>query len=165
MNQEMFAQLNQQISNEFHNSFVYLSISNFYQQQKFLGLAHHYRKQSDEERYHALKINDYLLKFESDYEITPPVSSDIQEWDNLFIPLDASLALEKLTTEQINRLVSFAIQQNDYATEEFLQWYVTEQVNEEFEANYMIRQARLNGVYNELTLRLFNDRLVDQQLH
>lgn len=159
MNQEMFAQLNAQVSNELYNSFVYLSISNFYYQQKMNGLGKHYKQQYEDERSHAQKFIDYLLKFELGNTIELPVASPANTWDDLFVPLDRALALEQTTTTQIDKLTKLAISFEDFATQELLQWFSKEQVNEEFEANTMIAQAKLNGSYDELALRLLNDKL------
>ena len=160
MKQEILQALNKQISNEFFNSFLYLSISNFYYQQKFDGLGKHYKSQSDEERGHAQKIIDYLLKFELGQDIKLPLVSPTQEWSSLYLPLDAALELEKVTTQQINELMLLTIENDDYSTQDFLQWYVDEQVTEEHEANYMLAQAKLDGAYNGLALRLLNDSLL-----
>lgn len=159
MTPEMFNAINNQIAHEFYNSFVYLSISNFYFKLKMKGLGKHFKKQSDEEREHAQKFIDYLLQFEMEQDIKLPLLSPTQEWSNVFMPLDAALALEKTTTEQINELMKQAVAIEDYATQDLLQWYVDEQVQEEHQANDLIAQAKLGGTYNDLALLLINDKL------
>jgi len=156
----MFQNLNDQINNEFYNSLVYLTISNFYAQQKFNGLAALFKKQSEEEKGHAQKFIDYLLKFESGQEIKIDVKPPAQEWKNLYLPFEAALALEKTTTKEIIELMKLAIKYEDFAAQDLLQWYVTEQVQEEYQFNDLIAQLKLSGSYNDLALRLLNDRLL-----
>lgn len=162
MKQEMIKELNNQITHELYNSFVYLSISNFYFLQKMYGLGKYYKKQSDEERCHAQKIIDFLLQFELDQNIDLSLISPTQDWNNLYMPLDVSLSLEITTTKQIWDLMDKAMQLEDYETQDFLQWFIDEQVQEEHQANYIITQAKLDGTYNGLALRLLDDNLKDK---
>jgi len=161
MNQQMFEAVNMQIGHEIYNSFVYLSMSNFYYQQKMDGLGKHYKNQSKEEMGHAQKFIDYLLKFDFEQQIKLPIVTPTQEWNNVFMPLDSALALEQKTTSQINELMKMSVDTNDYATQELLQWFIAEQVQEENQARDIIMQAKLDGSYNPLALRLLNDSLQD----
>jgi ferritin len=160
MNKEIFSKINEQIVSELYNSLIYLSISNFYYQQKFDGLGAYFKKQSTEEKEQAEKFIDYLLKFEIGQQIALAPIPPVPEWQNLFIPLDASLSLEQSTTSQINALMELATNTSDYATIDVLQWFINEQVKEENQLNYLITQAKLDGSYNPLALRLLNDELL-----
>ena len=121
--------LNEQVKNEFRASAQYTAISAYFESEGLPALAAHFSLQSAEERTHALKFVKYLL----DAGARPVIQgfSDIRN-DFLTATDAVSCALESelMVTRQINDLVATAVRNNDYMTNTFLQWFVTEQLEE-----------------------------------
>lgn len=163
MTPEMFKMLNQQANNEMYNHFVYMTMANLYHKAKFNGLAEEFERQSADEYHHSKKIREYLLKFDIEQNVEFTQLEPMPMLDDLFAPLTLSLAIEKTTTNQINALMDKAIELNDHETQSFLQWFVDEQLAEEHEASYRIEQAKLDGDFNPLALRLYNDAMISIQ--
>lgn len=121
--------LNQQIVNEMHASLQYLAIASYFDSEGLPELAGHFNRQSNEEREHALKFVKYLHDAG-----TRPVFKSIPEVRNDFNSatdaVQCALEGEIKVTNQINDLVGLAHKNNDYMTHTFLQWFVTEQLEE-----------------------------------
>lgn len=121
--------LNQQIVNEMHASLQYLAIASYFDAEGLPELAGHFNRQSNEEREHALKFVKYLHDAG-----TRPIFKGIPDVRNDFSsPTDAvqcAFEGEVKVTNQINDLVGLSHKENDYMTHTFLQWFVTEQLEE-----------------------------------
>ena len=121
--------LNNQIQNEFQASAQYVAIAAYFDSEGLPALAAHFYKQSEEERMHALKFVKYLLDAGA-----KPVIKGIPDLRNDFgsasDAVQCALDSELKVTHQINELVATATQNNDYMTITFLQWFVTEQLEE-----------------------------------
>lgn len=121
--------LNQQIINEMQASLQYTAIASYFDSEGLPALAGHFTRQSDEERMHALKFVKYLLDAGSRpiFKGIPDVRNDFA---NASEAVQCALDHELKVTQQINDLVATAAKQNDYMTHTFLQWFVTEQLEE-----------------------------------
>lgn len=136
--------LNNQINAEIASTYLYLSMSAYFEAKNFRGLAKWMEVQAREEWKHAMKIfaqvNDrggrVILK-----QIDAPPS----EWKSVLDVFEHVLAHEIKVTEKIHALVKLAINECDYATQAFLQWFVTEQVEEEATAMLVVEKLRLSG--------------------
>ncbi|MBX3169313.1 MAG: ferritin [Candidatus Eremiobacteraeota bacterium] len=121
--------LNQQIVNEMHASLQYLAIASYFDDEGLPELAGHFSRQSEEERQHALKFVKYLHDAG-----TRPVFKGIPDVRNDFSSatdaVQCALDGEIKVTNQINDLVGLSHRENDYMTHTFLQWFVTEQLEE-----------------------------------
>ena len=140
----MQAAINDQIKHEFYSSFLYLSMSASFEPRTLPGCAHWMRAQSQEEQEHALKFFDFLNDRGGSVELQaldqPP--SEFQS------PLDAfqqALDHERKVTSLIHRLYELALKEGDYATQAHLQWFITEQVEEEKNASQIIEQIKMTG--------------------
>ncbi|MCE7873198.1 ferritin [bacterium CPR1] len=121
--------LNRQVTNEFHAHTQYVAIATYFDDQGLPELAGHFYKQSEEERAHAMKFVRYIL----DAGARPTISGipDIKnDFSSASEAVKFALDQELKVTEQINDLVRLAIEKSDYTTHTFLQWFVTEQVEE-----------------------------------
>nr|WP_293838766.1 ferritin [uncultured Arsenicibacter sp.] len=123
--------LNQQIQMEFESSSKYLAMASWCDRNGFEFSAGFFYKQSDEERQHGLKIFHYLCD-QGVVAITPAVGAVQIEFDTLRSVFEAALEQEITVTNAINRIIATCRRENDYITEEFLRWYVKEQMEEEF---------------------------------
>ena len=160
--EKMLAAINDQINYELYSGYLYLSMSAWYASINLPGCANWMRVQEQEERFHALKFYDYVIARGGDVKLTaidgPPVA-----WDKPVDPFKAGYAHELTVTERINNLKALAMAEQDFATVTFLDWYVTEQVEEEANADNIIKQFALIGddrsalfmLDRELALRVF----------
>jgi ferritin len=125
----ILAPLNQQVTNEFHAHTQYVAIATYFDDMGLPELAGHFYHQSEEEREHAMKFVRYILDAGCRPTITgiPDIKNDFASAsDAVQFALDQELKV----TEQINDLVRLSIEKSDYTTHTFLQWFVTEQVEE-----------------------------------
>ena len=122
-----------QINKELWSAYLYADIARFYASKDLDGLHHWFEKQAKEEYEHAEKFGDYLLEIGAEYKLLPIEGPDY-EFKDLREPLVFQLEHEKLVTSLIHNLMKVAKEENDYATESFLRWYVDEQVEEESNA-------------------------------
>lgn len=155
ISQAMVAALNHQVKHEFFSSYLYLSMAAYCEQQGLFGFAHWMKLQADEERGHGMKIYDYLLD-----NGVPVVLEAIEQPPTAFgSPLQTFRAVldhERSITQRIHNLVAQAKEEHDFRTEVFLQWYVTEQLEEE--KNAMDILQRIEIVEERMTAVLFIDK-------
>ncbi len=121
--------LNQQIVNEMHASLQYLAIASYFDSEGLPVLAAHFNRQSNEERAHALKFVKYLHDAGTRpvFKSIPDVRNDFKSATDA---VQCALEGEVKVTNQINDLVGLSHKENDYMTHTFLQWFVTEQLEE-----------------------------------
>jgi len=129
--------LNEQIAYEFAASQQYVALAVFYDIETLPRLAAFFYAQAVEERNHALMMVQYLLDADSDVEI-PAVAGPENQFGNIVEPVELALAQEKRVTEQINALAGVAREHGDYASEQFMQWFIKEQVEEVASMNELL---------------------------
>lgn len=136
--------LNEQINKELYSAYLYLAMSAFCEASSLPGFARWMRIQAEEESAHAMRFFDHvndrggrvLLKA---IEAPPPV------WKSPLEMFEDVLAHEKKVTGMINRLYELAVKENDYASQMELQWFITEQVEEEKSASDVVEQLKTIG--------------------
>jgi ferritin len=123
------AAFNAQVGHELANSNQYVAIAAWFDGESLKGLAKLFYKQAEEEREHAMKFVEFILDAGGKVEI--PAIPAVQ---NAFASAEAAARLaldaEERTTDQINDLMTLAIAEKNYAAQNFLQWFVNEQVEE-----------------------------------
>ncbi|MFN8193909.1 MAG: ferritin [Nocardioidaceae bacterium] len=122
-------QLNAQIGNELFAHNQYLAIAAFYDGLTMPQMAAFFYAQAAEEREHGLMMVQYLLDTDSPVEI-PGVEGPVVGFDDVLAPVELALRQEQTVTEQINALLRTAREEFDFASEQFMQWFVKEQVEE-----------------------------------
>ena len=122
-------QLNAQIGNELAAHNQYLSCAVYYDALTMPQMAALFYAQALEERDHALMMVRYLLDTDAEV-VVPGVESPVAAFDDVVAPVALALAQEKRVTEQINGLLRTAREESDFASEQFLQWFIKEQVEE-----------------------------------
>lgn len=122
-------QLNIQIGNEFAAHSQYLSCAVYYDGETMPQMAAFFYAQALEERDHALMMVQYLLDTDADVVI-PGVEAPVATFADVVEPVALALAQEKRVTEQINGLLRVARDESDFASEQFMQWFIKEQVEE-----------------------------------
>jgi ferritin len=144
MKQAMINPFNEQIQSEFTASQQYIAIAIYFDEMGLVELAQFFYRQSEEERMHAMKFVQFMLDSE-----TRPLVPSVPELKNSFNnPADAvqfALDQERKVTDQIDNLVSLSLAEGDHASNNFLQWFVTEQVEEVATMSTLLQTIRLAG--------------------
>jgi ferritin len=121
--------LTQQIAHEFAASQQYVAIAVHYDDQTLPRLAAFFYAQSVEERNHAMMMVQYLLDVDAPASI-PGVEAPKVEFDDIVAPVALALDQERRVSEQIGALAGLARDEGDYMGEQFMQWFIKEQVEE-----------------------------------
>lgn len=147
--------INQHINAEIYSSYLYLSMSTYCESVDLPGFAHWMRIQSQEEYTHAMKLVSYLEDRDSRVTLLP-IEQPPVEFDSVEDVMRRTLAHEQHVSHLINDLYGVAVQANDYASQIMLQWFVSEQVEEEKTARDVI--AALEMVKGRSDALLLLDR-------
>ena len=121
--------LNEQIAHEFAAHQQYVAIAVHYDGLTMPQLAGLFYRQALEERDHAMMMVRYLLDTDSTVDI-PGVAAPRNDFDDIVAPVRLALDQEKRVSEQINALTAVAREEHDYASDQFMQWFIKEQVEE-----------------------------------
>ena len=122
-------QLNVQIGNELAAHNQYLACAVYYDALTMPQMATFFYEQALEERAHAMMMVQYLL--DTDMEVViPGVEAPRSDFADVVAPVELALGQERRVTEQINSLLRIAREENDFASEQFMQWFIKEQVEE-----------------------------------
>lgn len=135
---QMEERLNQHLNEEIYSSYLYLSMSAYFSAEGWEGFAHWMNLQTNEEHIHAMKIYGYLNEQGGRVKLLA-VAEPSQNFKSPKEAFKQALAHEQEITKKINELVDLAIKSNDHATQIFLQWFVTEQVEEEANASQIVQ--------------------------
>jgi len=135
---------NGQIQAEMWSSNMYLSMSVYFQDMGLTGCAHWMKKHSQEELEHAYKLIDFGIMRGGKIKISP-VDAVPTEWDSTQAVLEKIYNQECLVSKCIDDLMDLAIAENDKATQEFLRWFVKEQIEEEDTAKSLLDKFKLYG--------------------
>jgi ferritin len=122
-------QLNVQIGNELAAHNQYLACAVYYDALTMPQMATFFYEQALEERAHAMMMVQYLLDTDMDVVI-PGVEAPRSDFADVVAPVELALGQERRVTEQINGLLRIAREENDFASEQFMQWFIKEQVEE-----------------------------------
>jgi ferritin len=122
-------QLNVQIGNELAAHNQYLACAVYYDDKTMPQMAAFFYAQALEERDHAMMMVQYLLDTDVD-AVIPGVEAPVSSFADVVAPVALALSQEKRVTEQINGLLRIAREEHDYASEQFMQWFIKEQVEE-----------------------------------
>ena len=136
--------LQEQIRNEFTASQQYTAVAVWYDDQDLPQLAAHFYKQSLEERNHAMMMVKYLLDLDIRPQI-PGVGEIVNDFKTALDPLELALQQEITVTKQIETLARTARDDGDYLGEQFMQWFLKEQVEEVAAMNTLVNVAKRAG--------------------
>ena len=129
ISKKLLEAINQQIGNEFGASLEYLQIASYFDFEDMLKLAQIFFDQADEERVHAMKLLNYVLDTGGEVAI-PAIPQPLIKFDSPAHAVQTALDWEETVTRQINNLMDIAVQEKDYIAQEFLRWFVNEQLEE-----------------------------------
>ncbi len=144
LNDRMKNALCDQINAELYSAYLYMSMVAYFDSLNLVGASHWLRIQVQEEMAHVVKFFDYVAE-RGGRVVLGPIAGPPAEWDS---PLDAFEHVyrhECEVTGLVNKLVDLAIELSDHATNNMLQWFVSEQVEEEASASALVQQLKLIG--------------------
>ena len=136
--------LNKQIELEAASSQYYLAMASWAETQGMSGVASFFFEHSDEERMHMIK----LLKFVNErggHAVVPSLKQPEKSFKSLQMVFEQVLNHEIMVSKEINNLVDACLKEKDYTTHNFLQWYVSEQIEEEALARNILDKLRMIG--------------------
>ena len=136
--------LNRQIDLEGYASLYYLSMASWCEVKGFKGIAKFLYHHSDEERMHMLKLFHYIND-RGGHAIVPGLQSPPKDYVSIRAIFETVLSHEVKVSNEINALVELCINEKDYTTHNFLQWYVSEQIEEESLARNILDKLNLIG--------------------
>jgi len=136
--------INQQIKHEFYSSYLYLSMSAYFETINLPGFARWMRIQSQEEQAHAMRFFDFINDREGSVELQA-IDQPPGEFQSPLDVFQQALEHERHVTALIHQLYELAAKENDYPTQARLQWFITEQVEEEKNASQVIERLKMTG--------------------
>ena len=142
--QEIEDAINGQINAEFYSSYLYLSMSAYFESTDLKGMANWMIAQAQEEISHGMKMYSFVLERGGVVKLDPIEGPPIV-WDSPLAVYEHALRHEEHVTSLINELVDLAIEEKDHATKNFLDWFVDEQVEEEASASEVVQQLKIIG--------------------
>jgi ferritin len=144
MNPRVVEAINRQINSELSASYSYLGMSAWCERQKLTGAARWLRLQSREEYMHAMKLFDFLLARDMDVDLRPIQPPDLP-FQSLLDVFDRALKQEQEVTRQIDSLYETAFNEKAFAAVAELQWFLTEQVEEEKTGREIVTKLQMVG--------------------
>lgn len=134
--------MNEQINKELFSSFLYLSMAAYFEDKNLPGFAHWMRMQADEEREHAMKFYDFILD-RGGRVMLKAIDAPKTEWSSNLEVAEEVAAHEAKVTASINALYELALKEKDYPAQVMLQWFISEQVEEEKNAAEIVANLKL----------------------
>lgn len=154
--------VNRQINREIYSAYLYLSMQSYFESVNLKGFANWMKIQVQEEWSHAMKLYDYLFQ-RGGRVILQPIEAPPTKWSSPLDVFEKTYEHEQAVTSLINDLVELSDSEKDYATYNMLQWFVSEQVEEEDNVSNLIEKIKLmkdapGGLFmldKELATRVF----------
>ena len=144
LGENMQVALNNQLNAEAYSGYLYLSMASYFESLGLLGFANWMYMQAREEFYHTSKFYRFILD-RGGRALLKPIEGPPTEWASPLAAFEDAYVHEQKVTSLINGLVDLAIKDSDHATNTFLQWFVTEQVEEESSVEAVIQQLKLTS--------------------
>ncbi len=144
ISKEMEKALNEQVNREFGAAYLYLSMSAHFESKKFAGMAKWMKKQSDEELEHGMKFYDYIHSRNGSAKMLA-LTEPKAEWKSALEAFEDALKHEQKVTALIYDLKAMAQKEGDFGTDQFLDWFVKEQVEEEQQTNEIVEKLKMIG--------------------
>jgi ferritin len=144
LNKKVQDALNEQLNAELYSSYLYVAMSAYFEATNLRGFAHWMRVQAKEEQDHAMKFYGHVVDRRGRVTLKP-IEGPRAEWASPVAAFEDTLAHERKVTGLINALLKLANEHKDTATAAFLQWFVTEQVDEEANADEVVQKLKLIG--------------------
>lgn len=161
LKQTVLDKLNQQMNDEILSAYLYLSMCGYLESISLKGFSNWMRIQSQEELTHAWRLFKYIND-RSGRAVMHAVDQPQHDWGSPLEVLEHVYRHECLVSEKINECVGLALQENDHSTNAMLQWFVTEQIEEEATADEVVQKLKLIGD-NSSGLYLLDSEMANRQ--
>lgn len=142
LSKKLELELNKQINAEFYSAYLYLSMSSYLASKNLNGFSNRMKVQFEEEQFHAMKLYEFVLDRGGNV-ILDNIAKPKQEWTGVIDVFEDTLEHEMKITAMINNLIDIAYEEKDHATVAELQWFVTEQVEEEATVSDILDQLKM----------------------
>lgn len=157
MNSKIQKAFNEQLNAELFSSYLYLSMAAYFEDQNLKGMAQWMQAQAQEEHMHAMKFFHFINEC-GGRVILKEIETPKTEWNSSLDAFEHTCKHERQVTGMINDLVDLALAEKDHAANGFLQWFVTEQVEEEATAQEIRDKLKMIG---DTPVAIF---MIDQEL-
>jgi ferritin len=144
LSEKMQTALNKQLNAEAYSGYLYLAMAAYFEGVGLKGFASWMSVQTREELFHASKFYHYILERGGTVTLED-IDQPPAQWSSPLVVFEETMRHEQKVTGLINDLVALAREENDHASEIFLQWFVTEQVEEEASADEILSKLKLIG--------------------
>jgi ferritin len=144
MTERMEEALNKQLNAELYSAYMYLSMTSWFESMNLSGFASWMKAQVVEEVEHGMKFYEFINDRGGRVSLTA-IEGPPTDWESPVDVFEAAFKHEQYVTSLINGLVNLAIEEKDHATQIFLQWFVTEQVEEEASFGAILERLRMVG--------------------
>lgn len=134
--------LNEQFNVELYSAYTYLAMSAYFEGQHMEGFANWMKQQAQEEFGHAMKYYDYLIERGATVSFKA-IAAPAGDWGSTTAAFEEALKQEQNNTKLINEQMNLVMSERDHATQIFLQWFVTEQVEEEDSVSGILQKLKL----------------------
>ena len=160
--------LNFQLNRELYSAYLYLAMGAYFEDQDLPGFGNWMRVQAQEELAHAMKFYDYIIQ-RGGRVLLADIEAPDTNWESPQAAFEQVYEHEQMVTGLINSLVDLALEISDHASNNFLQWYVAEQVEEEESASGVLQKVKMAGesgsglfmLDGELAQRIFHPPAAD----
>ena len=134
--------MNDQINKELFSSYLYLSMAAYFEEKNLPGFSNWMRKQADEEREHGMKFYDHMVE-RGGRVVLKSIEAPKTDWKSSLEVFEEVAGHEAKVTASINALYELALKEKDYPAQVMLQWFITEQVEEERNAAEILDNLKL----------------------
>lgn len=134
-------ELNEQINKEFYSAYLYLSMATYFRETGLLGFSNWMVIQAEEELSHGVKMYDFVLNRGERINFSS-INAPESDWKSTIQVIETALKHEEYVTEQIHNIVKLAEQEDDRATLTFLDWFISEQIEEEATLKNLLTKLR-----------------------
>ena len=142
LNKRLETELNKQVNAEFYSAYLYLSMSAYFSDINLNGFSNWMKIQFEEEQAHAMKFYQFILDRSGKITLDK-IEAPKTEWNGVINVFEEVLKHEQHVTALINNLIEIAYEEKDHATVAELQWFVTEQVEEEASVSDILDQLKM----------------------
>lgn len=144
LSERMEKELNLQINREAASAYLYFSTSAYFEYENLKGFAHWMLMQAQEELFHVKRFFDYVNDRGGRVQLSK-LSGPTVEWKSTLEAMEDAYKHEVFISKHINDLVGIALEEKDFSTHAFLQWFVNEQIEEEATADEVVQKLRMIG--------------------
>ena len=139
--EKMLKALNDQIHHELESAYIYLAMSAYFESGNYPGFAHWMKMQFEEEMMHAFRFYDYIHSRGAKVDLQA-IEKPPADYDSPLAAFETSLGHEMKISKDIHNLYGLAIEEKDYPSLSFLQWFIDEQVEEEEHVSQVVEDIR-----------------------